>query len=110
MDFWDRVKSTLDKGLDASKDLFGKARERAQDLGERGVLRVEIIQLENQAEKLVGKLGTVAFEALVTDKKEQITTETPGVRELIDEINDVQARIKEKEAALELAKRQPPAE
>ena len=105
MDFWDRVKTTIDKGLDSSREVLGRARDTAQDLGERGVLRVEIMQLENQAEKLVGKLGAVAFETLVVEKQDQLTTDAGGVQELIDEINDVQGRIKEKERLLELAKR-----
>ena len=105
MDFWDRVKTTIDKGLEGSREILGRARDKAQDLGERGVLRVEILQLENQAEKLVSKLGAVAFEALVVNKQEQLTTESAGVREVLDEINDVRARIKEKEDLLELAKR-----
>lgn len=105
MDFWDRVKTTIDKGLEGSRDMLGRARDTAQDLGERGVLRVEIMQLENQAEKLVAKLGAVAFEALVVENQDQLTKDAGGVRGLIDEINDVQARIKEKESLLELAKR-----
>ena len=105
MDFWDRVKTTIDKGLESSRDVLSRARDTAQDFGERGVLRVEILQLENQAEKLVGKLGAVAFEILVLEDQKQLTTETPGARELIDEINDVRTRIKEKEGLLELAKR-----
>lgn len=106
MEFWDRVKSTLDKGLEGSKELLGKARDGVQDLGERGVLRVEIVQLENQAEKLVGKLGTLTYEALIVEGKDSLGKDSEGVSELIDQINDVQARIKEKEAALALAKRQ----
>jgi hypothetical protein len=105
MEFWDRVKTTIDKGLEGSRDILGKARDKAQDLGERGVLRVEIVQLENQAEKLVSKLGAVAYEALVVEKKDQLQNDSAGVQEVIDEINDVQARIKEKESLLELAKR-----
>jgi len=105
MDFWDRVKTTIDKGLDSSREVLGRARDTAQDLGERGVLRVEIMQLENQAEKLVGKLGAVAFETLVVEKQDQLTKDAGGVRELIEEINGVQTRIKEKERLLELAKR-----
>ena len=105
MDFWDRVKTTIDKGLDSSREVLGRARDTAQDLGERGVLRVEIMQLENQAEKLVGKLGAVAFETLVVEKQDQLTKDAGGVRELIEEINSVQTRIKEKERLLELAKR-----
>ena len=105
MDFWDRVKSTMDKGLDGSRDLLGKAKERTQELGERGVLRVEIMQLENQAEKLLGQLGTRAYEALVKEGFDQISTSTSGISELIAKIDDVQSQITQKEAALELAKR-----
>lgn len=105
MDFWDRMKNALDKGLQGSRDLLSKARDRAQDLGERGVLRFEILQLENQAESLVGKLGARAYEALITEKRERIDRETDGVRELIAEIDAIHERIREKEAALELAKR-----
>lgn len=106
MDFWDRMKNAMEKGLEGSRDLLGKARDRAQDLGERGVLRLEIMQLENQAEKLIGKLGTRAYEALVTEGRMQIDKETEGIEELIGEIDGVRERIREKEAALELASRE----
>jgi hypothetical protein len=105
MDFWDRVKSAMDKGLEGSKELLSKAKDRTQELGERGVLRVEIMQLENQAEKLLGQLGTRAYEALVTEGHDSITTSTDGVSEVIAKIDDVRQQIGEKEAALELAKK-----
>ena len=103
MDFWDRMKDAMEKGLEGSRDLLGKAKDRAQDLGERGVIRIEIMQLENQAEKLVGKLGTRTYEAFVAEKRAQIDQETEGIPELIREIDDLRARIREKEAALEIA-------
>ena len=106
MDFWDRMRNAFDKGLQGSKDLLSKAKDRAQDLGERGVLRFEILQLENQAEQLVGKLGARAYEALIIEKLERVDRNTDGIRELIDEIDTMHATIREKEAALELAKRQ----
>lgn len=105
MDFWDRMKNTLEKGLEGSRDLLTKAKDRAQDLGERGVLRLEIMQLENQAEKLIAKLGTRAYEALVTEQRLQIDKQTEGVAELIEQIDEVHQKIREKEAALELAMR-----
>lgn len=110
MDFWDRVRTTIDKGLEGSRELVGKARDKAQDLGERGVLRIEIGQLENQAEKLVGKLGAVAYEALAVREEEKLLASSDDVREIIEQIKDVQERIREKEAQLELAKRKEPGE
>ncbi len=105
MDFWERMSTAFDRGLDKSKDLLGKARDRAQDMGERGVLRYEIMQLEDQAEKLVAKLGAVTYELLVTEGNDSISRESEGIQELIQEIDGVQTRIREKESSLELAKR-----
>jgi phage shock protein A len=102
MDFWDRMKNTMEKGLDGSRELLSRAKDRAQDLGERGVLRLEIMQLENQVEKLVGKLGTRTYEALVTEERLQVDRQTEGISRLIDEIDDVHRKISEKEAALEI--------
>ena len=105
MEFWDRMRNAFDKGLQGSRDLFALAKDRAQDLGERGVLRFEILQLENQAEQLIGKLGARTYEALITEDHEQIDRDTEGVRQLISEIDEIRATIRDKEAALELARR-----
>lgn len=105
MDFWDRMKNAMEKGLEGSRELLGKAKDRAQDLGERGVLRLEIMQLENQAEKLIGQLGTRTYEALVTEQRLQIDKQTEGIAELIKQIDEIHERVREKEAALEIAMR-----
>jgi hypothetical protein len=103
MDFWDRMKNAMDKGLEGSRELLNRAKEGAQDLGERGVLRLEIMQLETQAEKLIGKLGARAYEALVSEQRIQVDKQTEGISELIEQIDGLRATIREKEAALELA-------
>ena len=105
MDFWERMKNAMEKGLEGSKELLAKAKERTQELGERGVLRLEILQLENQAEKLTGKLGARVYEALVKERRMQVDRDTEGVSQLMTDIEGIHARIGEKEAALELAMR-----
>lgn len=101
MDFWDRMKGAIDKGVDSSKDLFGKARERAKDVGERGVIRFEIMQLESQAEKLVAKLGSIAYERLTEEGATALTPDSAEVSPILEEIREVRSRIAEKEAALD---------
>jgi transposase len=101
MDFWTRMKDTLDKGIASSRDLYDKARDKAQDLTDRGILRFEIGQLENQAEKLIAKLGSRTFEVLVREGQSTVSRKTSGVRELIEEVEAIQGRIKEKEDELE---------
>lgn len=101
MDFWERFRSTVDKGVESSREVLGKAQERARGLGEKGVLRFEIMQLESRAEKLTTKLGTRTFEVLVKEGQNTVSKKTSGVRELLEELAEIETRIKEKEEALE---------
>jgi hypothetical protein len=101
MDFWDRFRETIDKGVESSRGVLGKAQERARDLGEKGVLRFEIMQLESRAEKLTTKLGARAFEVLIKEGQNTVSKKTSGVRELLEELAEIETRIKEKEEALE---------
>jgi len=100
MDFMEKVQNTLSQGLETSRDLFGKAREKAKGLGEKGVYRFEILQLERQAAELMGKLGTRVFEVLVFQKQNTVSTKTEGIKELIQEIERVKTQIEQKEALL----------
>ena len=57
MSFWERMEEVVNQGLESSRDILSKAREKARDLGEKGLLHYEIMQLERQAEKKFSKLG-----------------------------------------------------
>jgi hypothetical protein len=102
MDFWQRMQHALDQGVNSSRDLFDRARDKAKDLGEKGILKFELMQLENQAEKLVAQLGTRTYEILVLEGKDAVVEDDAGVRELIRQIGDVRRRIEEKEVALKM--------
>jgi hypothetical protein len=98
MDFKQRLQEGLNKGISVSKDLFGKAKDKAQDLGEKGVLKIEIMQLEDQAGKLLGKLGIEAYEAFAAGKKS--LGRTADVDALVKEVEAVRLQIDEKEEKL----------
>lgn len=98
MDFWTRMKQTVDKGVETSHDLFEKAKERAQDLSRTGVLKYELMQLEDQAGKQLARLGTAVYEALHSG--ESVTTDTDGVAAIMEEITALKARIAAKEVEL----------
>jgi len=100
MAFMDRVQETLNQGLKTSRDLFGKAKEKAKDLGEIGVLKFEIKQLENQAEKLMGQLGSRVYQVLVAEQHNTVSHSTGGVKDLLTEIEQIEKRIDEKEKQL----------
>lgn len=97
MSFMDRFESGLQKGLDVSRDLFEKARDKAKDLSDVGILKYEIRQLENQVEKLLGQLGSKIYKKFIEDKAESVAASDSDVKLAISEIEDVKRRIEEKE-------------
>ena len=101
MGFRERMQETLSQGLKTSRELFDKAKDKAKDLGEKGVLKIEISQLENQAEKILAKLGTSVYEILVEQDHNTVSRSTPEVKELLAELGNVRERIEEKEKQIE---------
>jgi hypothetical protein len=104
MTFIERMKELLDQGVAASKEFAVKAGAKAQDLGERGVLMVEIRQLESQAQKLIGRLGTEVYQAFTERGEQTISADAAPVKTLLSEIAAIRESIEKKEAELESRK------
>ena len=100
MTFSERMKELLDQGVAASKELALKAGAKAQDLGERGILMLEVKQLEGQAQKLMGRLGNEAYKAFAEHGLESLDKNTPEVTALLEEITNVRDNIEQKETEL----------
>ena len=98
MGIWDRMEQLIGQGLSTSKEVLARAKDKAQELGEIGLLKYEISQLEKHAEKLFGRLGMAVFEKL--SGKGQATVSRESVKELIQELEDVRKRIEQKEGDL----------
>src|SRR5215469_2164741 len=104
MAFVDRMKELLDQGVTVSKDLAAKAGAKAQDLGERGVLMLEIRQLESQAQKLIGRLGTEAYQTFTDRGETALSSESATVKSILSEIAAARESIERKEAELQMRK------
>jgi hypothetical protein len=100
MTFSERMKDLLDQGVAASKELALKAGAKAQDLGERGILMLEVKQLEGQAQKLMGRLGNEAYKAFAERGQDTLDKNTPEVTTLLGEIANVRDNIEQKETEL----------
>ena len=100
MDFMERLQKTMNEGLDTSRKVLQQARDKTLDLGDKGVLKFEILQLENQAEKLMGKLGAAVYKTFTEDENATINKNTPEIEQIINEITKVRERIAEKENLL----------
>jgi len=104
MTFSERMKDLLEQGWAVSKDIAIKAGAKAQDLGERGLLMWEIKQLENQAQKLLTRLGNEAYIAFTERNQETADREAIEFRTILDDIAGVKDQIERKESELKMRK------
>jgi len=100
MTFSERMKELLDQGVAASKEFALKAGAKAQDLGERGLLMLEIKQLEGQAQKYLGRLGNEAYKAFAERNQDTLEKNAPEVETLLSDIGKVREAIEQKETDL----------
>jgi len=100
MTFSERMKELLDQGVAASKEFALKAGAKAQDLGERGILTLEVKQLESQAEKLLSRLGNEAYQTFVERNRKTLNRNTPEIEDILAEITTVRETIEHKETEL----------
>ena len=100
MTFSERMKELLDQGLAASKEFAVKAGAKAQDMGERGILMLEIKQLEGQAQKLLTRLGNEAYQVFAEQNQDSLDRESPNIKALLGEIAIIREAIEQKEADL----------
>jgi len=104
MTFGERMKDVLEQGWAASKDFAMKAGEKAQDLGERGILMWDIKQLENQAKKLIARMGNEAYIAFTEHNQSTIEREAIEFRTILEEIAVIKDQIEKKELDLKSRK------
>jgi len=98
MAFSDRLKEFIDQSVQASKDVASKAGAKAQELGEKGVLKLEISQLEGRLTKQVSRLGTEAYKVFVEQGAATLSADDGVVKAILDEIDRIRADIERKEA------------
>ena len=120
MGFSDTLKELLDQGLMVSKDLAATAGEKAQDLGtkslkassefaskagaklqelgDKGVLKMDIKQMEIQTKKLIGLLGAEVYR--LSEQGNPVSTDEPAIKSVLDQINAIKGTLEEKETEL----------
>jgi len=100
MTFSERMKDMLEQGWTASKEFAIKAGAKAQDLGERGLLMWDIKQLENQAQKLLTRMGNDAYIAFTEKNQSSIDREQVEFKTALREIALIKEAIEKKENEL----------
>jgi hypothetical protein len=98
------MRELLDQGAQASKDLLIKAGAKAQDLGERGVLTLEIKQLESQGRKLLERLGNEVYRLLAEEEKDSVFASDLVIKDLLSELGAIKGNIEKRENELRMRK------
>jgi hypothetical protein len=101
------MRDMLDQGVAASKEFAAKAGAKAQDLGERGILMLEIKQLEGQAQRLLSRLGNEAYRAFAERDQSSIDRDAPEFKAILAEIAAVRETIEQKDAELKSRRANP---
>lgn len=100
MDWKKKVEQGLKTGVESSKKLFEKAREKARDIGDYGVLSLEVKQLQSRHDDLVAKLGSVTFHLLEVEGRSSVSSRTPEIKELISGIASTSEMLASKREAM----------
>jgi hypothetical protein len=100
MTFSEKMVEMLDQGIAATKDFAIKAGAKAQDLGERGVLMVDIKQLEMKAEKLLVRLGNETYLAFAERNQDSLNKDAPEIAAILAELARLRNEIDQKEMEL----------
>jgi hypothetical protein len=99
MAFVKKLQGIIGKGIAASKQLANRVGGKANELAEKGALKIESAQMKSNLSKLLERLGNEVYHKLVDMDKDTVSRENPLMRELLDEIKDLRSRmaLKEKE-------------
>jgi hypothetical protein len=71
--------------------IISKGVAEAKDLGARGVLKIEIMQLEGRTENLVTRLGNEVYLALTGGSHATLSRDSPSIRDILTQIEGLRA-------------------
>ena len=100
MGFWNRSKELLNKGIMSTREILEKAGEKGKELGEKGVAKFTVMQLEKQVENRFAQIGRLVYQVLVKEGQQTISRSTDEIKILLEEVEQIEAKIDEEEEAL----------
>jgi hypothetical protein len=100
MDIGNKIMDILDQGITASKEFAVKAESKTRDLGEQGVLLLEIKQLEARHRKLITRMGEETYRAFVERNEGSVGRDTPEIAVILAEFNDIREILEKKKTEL----------
>lgn len=92
-DFLGKMKNLVDQGVDVSQKALSKAGAKIQELGDKGITKIELTRLENQSKKCFERLGLVVYDNLVCKQKASVGVKNAEVAALLDEIEHLKSEM-----------------
>ena len=99
-DFLTKMKTLVDQGVDASQKALSKAGLKIQELGDKGITKIELTRLENKSKKCFARLGLIVYDNLVCKQKSSVTAKNTEVAALLDEIEHLKSEIEKRSETL----------
>ncbi|HOE09500.1 MAG TPA: hypothetical protein PLU33_12090 [Treponemataceae bacterium] len=87
MDFFDKMKDFMDKGIEVSKEAILKAGSKVQDIGDKSVTKIEAIQLQHKLEKEFSLLGLQVWDVLCHQNESSVSPSDSRISGILDEIS-----------------------
>ena len=86
MAFEEEVKDLFDQFIESSKGFAIKTGEKAKEMGERGMLMIDIKKAESKIQKLHCRLGEEVLRAFVDHDVDTIKRDDPVLEKILAEI------------------------
>jgi hypothetical protein len=84
----------------STREVLDKAKDKTKELGEKGVVKFEIMQLEKQAEKRFAEIGRHVYEVLVKEGQQTISKGTTEIKATLQEKEEIERAIDDREKEL----------
>ncbi|MBP3708993.1 MAG: hypothetical protein J6I73_01080 [Treponema sp.] len=111
MEFSDKIKKYLDKGVEVSKNAFdkgvevsktaiSKASNAVQDFSDKSVVRIERRQFETKRDEQFAVLGKKVAEKIINENAQSIKADDEDVIAIIEEIKHCNEELARRDEAL----------
>ncbi len=105
MDWKKKVSKGLNKGIDQSMQLLGRAKDQALSIGEQTVLITEIKELKKKKNLLYLDLGREIYALLVNRGRASVSLRTAEIKNIFPELEKVISDLAVKEMMIEKEER-----
>ncbi|MBI9108255.1 MAG: hypothetical protein JEZ04_16015 [Spirochaetales bacterium] len=107
MSIYEKLQDGLNDGLaysiETSKQLLKKAKETAGSIEESSLLKIDLRRLNTRKKELIGELGIKGYEAFLVNGRKSLSESFSGVKQILEDLKDVDEKIIEKEDELRLS-------